>query len=212
MQPNQTLKPDQPESQLCWQFLQQNRFGQLVLGEGEQTLIVACHFVADAENNRIECHLSKNNPLISQLKINSEARLWLTVVEDYSFIPGYWNARQGKPGGWGAPTSYYAQVQVLTEVELVEEAMAMSAMINRQIEFMQPEGGTELTSIDHPQWGPMLNAICGLKLTPVLFKSRFKFGQNHPEEHREKIVARLRLRNQHRDEMTAKRTESFFEG
>jgi transcriptional regulator len=185
-----------------WQAMViENSFGQLIAGEGQNTLIVPTHFNFNAEENSIEGHMDKRNPMLALLQ--QQTNCWLSVVDDYAFIPGYWNAQKNIADNLGAPTSYYAAVQFFGAVQLIQDKHNLSRLINRQIDQLQPEGGTDHTHESHARFGPMLNAIVGWKMEINDIRTKFKFGQMQSDEHRTEIAHKLKQRNLKRDQSIA---------
>jgi transcriptional regulator len=185
------------------QMIIESSFGQLIAGEGKNTLIVPTHFNFNAQENSIEGHMDRRNPMLALLE--QQENCWLSVIDDYAFIPGYWNARKGIADNLGAPTSYYGAVQLFGTVRLIKDKHNLSLLINRQIDQLQPEGGTDYTHESHTRFGPMLNAIVGWKMEIHDIRTKHKFGQIQNNDHRSGIAHKLRLRNLKGDQSVANR-------
>lgn len=139
-------------------------------------------------------HLARSNPLRKALE--SSPRLLLTAVDDYAFIPTTWRAAPGGPRENGAPTSYFATVQLRGPAEVLDGPAEKAALLRRQLEHFQPEA-------DHgpvtPPYGRMLAGLRGLRRHIVRASAKFKFDDHKPTEHRAAVASRLWLRGTGRD-------------
>jgi transcriptional regulator len=169
-------------------------FGQLVVPGTDWPVVVPTHFAVDADG-RILIHLARPNPVWRLLE--DDARVVLTVVDDYAYIPTSWRAAQVAPTQ-GVPTSYYAALQLRCRAELVDDPAAKAALLTTQLAHFQPEGHYAPPAVDGPH-ERLLPGIRGLRLTVVEALAKFKFDDHKPSEFREAVNARLRERGTGRD-------------
>jgi transcriptional regulator len=171
-------------------------FGQLIAPGGsdrELPVVVPTHFIFDGENT-IELHLARPNPVWAAL--TERPRALLTVVADFVYVPAAVNADAGDDPALGVPTSYYAAVQAEVDVEIVDDPVAKSAILARQLGHFEPEESTRVTpSIDVESDVRQMPGIRGLRLTVTGVNAKFKFGGNKTREHRAEIAAALQSRN-----------------
>lgn len=86
---------DAPRDEAEWQrWLATHDFGQLAVNglPGEPPHVQPLHFAYDAERGEALTHLARPNPLWPALEANPV--VLLSVVDDYTFIPGPWQARR----------------------------------------------------------------------------------------------------------------------
>lgn len=96
-------------------------------------------------------------------------------------------------------------MQIYGAVEVFSDAKSMANLLNRQMNQLQPEGGTDPAAPDHAQWGPMLKAIAGWRISIDVVRARFKYGNIRPAAHRLRVADRLEMRNSGRDADAARR-------
>ncbi len=167
-------------------------FGQLIAPGGrerELPVVVPTHFHFDG-GATVELHLARPNPVWRALE--ERPRALLTVVADYVYVPAAVNADPGSDPDLGIPTSYYAAVQAACDVEVVDDPLEKSAILNRQLARFEPPGSSRLpvevaTESDRRQ----LPGIRGLRLAITDVRAKFKFGGNKTREHRELIAGAL---------------------
>ena len=176
------------------EFVRANNFGQLISTMGGDTppLITPLHFTL-GDDNVIEMHLHRNNPMLASLAVNPEATL--AVIGAHVYIPTTWNGDEGDDPAWSAPTSYYAAVQVRGETEIVSRPDEMAALLNRQMRHLQPEGGYHEVVADSSPFGRMLVAILGVRLKVRSVDAKFKFGGNRSGAHRQRVARHLAERD-----------------
>jgi transcriptional regulator len=97
-------KAESPRDDVWQNFLEERPFGQLIAGHGPDIAIVPTHYRFDRETHSIEGHLDRRNPVFERLAVDRGA--WLSVADDFAFIPGFWNARDEASSHLGPPTSY----------------------------------------------------------------------------------------------------------
>jgi len=202
---------DAPSSDEEWQsLLLANNFGQLVAVDASRSpIVVPLHFWFDGDS-RVEGHLHRQNLLWAALR--SDARACLSVIAAHVFIPGHWNAEEQEASDWGAPTSYYAAVQVSGPVEIIDDAEGLASLLTRQMKQMQPEGGYGAVETGDNPFGRMFPGIIGFRLSIQTVHTKFKFGGNRTHSHRFKVAELLRQRGELFDidarEHLLRRTES----
>ena len=123
----------------------------------------------------------------------------LSVVDDYAFVPGPWQAAPDAPPEHGAPTSFYAAVQLRCPAHVVDDPAAKAELLNRQVGHFQPEGGTAPAASGEEPYGRMLAGIRGLRLEVTDVRAKFKYATHKPEEVQDRIAAGLADRGGPRD-------------
>ena len=171
-------------------------FGQLVVnGTPGPPLVVPTHFSRDG--SLLLVHLARPNAIWAAL--DRDPQVVLSVVDDYAYIPTTWRAAVGVPAADGVPTSYYAAVQFTCSAELVDDPEAKAELLRRQLAHFQPDGDHAAVAVDTPPYGRMLAGIRGLRLHVTAVTAKFKFDDQKPPEHRERVTANLLDRGVGRD-------------
>jgi len=179
-----------------------DRFGVLAvnnLDPAQAPVLVPTHFTLDGEE--VLVHLARPNPVWPHLEAATEVRI--AVIGDYAFIPSYWRAKAGSPDKDGVPTSYYASVQLVCRPSIVDDPQGKADILSAQLADFQPEGGHAEMAIDAPPYGRMLPGIRGLRLAVVRVDAKFKYDDQKPPEHRERVIELLEQRNHALDTVTA---------
>lgn len=168
-----------------------DRFGLLTVNNLDPSaapLAVPTHFTsAGAE---LWLHLARPNPVWAHLEGAPEVRL--VVVGDYGFVPGHWRAAPEGPEEVGVPTSYYSTVQFVCRPTVVDDPTGKAEILAAQLSDFQPEG--RHGKADQPPYSRMLPGIRGLRLQVLRVDAKFKYDDQKPVAHRERVSARLRER------------------
>ncbi|MGW3497812.1 FMN-binding negative transcriptional regulator [Streptomyces sp. NPDC001020] len=186
---------DAPRDDTEWQhWLKAHDFGQLAVNgrPGEPPHVQPLHFTYDAERGEALGHLARPNPLWPALEANPD--VLLSVVDDYVYVPGPWQALPDTPPEHGVPTSFYAAVQLRCTAHIVDDPAQMAELLNRLIAHFQPEGGSARASAGEDPYGRMLPGIRGLRLEVTDVQAKFKYAGKRPKEVRDRIAARLATR------------------
>ncbi|MFI2435141.1 FMN-binding negative transcriptional regulator [Streptomyces sp. NPDC018693] len=173
------------------QWLSRHDFGQLAANglDGEPPFVQPLHFAYDADRGEAVTHLARPNPLWSALEANP--RVLLSVVDDYVFVPGPWQAGPADPPEHGVPTSFYAAVQLHCTAHVVDAPAAKAELLNRQMGHFQPEGGSARVSPGEAPYGRLLAGIRGLRLEVTDIRAKFKYAGKRPREIQDHIATRL---------------------
>lgn len=173
-------------------------FGQLIAcGRGRDLpVVVPTHFVFDGERT-VWLHLARPNPVWEPLE--EHPRALLTVIDDYAYIPAEWNANPGTPAELGAPTSYYATVQLACDVRVVDDAGEKAALLDRQLGHFEPGSGRLPVDAHGDPDRRRLPGIRGIELTVTGVRAKFKYGGNKEVEHVRTIADRLEARGSRAD-------------
>ncbi|MGA4847564.1 FMN-binding negative transcriptional regulator [Streptomyces sp. G5(2025)] len=176
------------------QWLAAHDFGQLAVNglPGEPPHVQPMHFTYEAghgEHGRVLTHLARPNPLWRA--VESDPEVLLSVVDDYVFVPGPWQAAPEGPAEHGVPTSFYAAVQLRCTARVVDDPGEKADILNRQVGHFQPRGGSARAAVGEAPYGRMLPGIRGLCLEVTDVRAKFKYANHKPEEVRERIVAGL---------------------
>ncbi|WP_431950319.1 FMN-binding negative transcriptional regulator [Actinacidiphila sp. bgisy167] len=183
---------DAPADEAEWQdWLAAHDFGQLAVnGLGDAPPFVQpLHFAYDAARREAVTHLARPNPLWAA--IEAHPRVTLSVVDDYTFIPGPWHAPEGTPPEHGTPTSYYAAVQLVCVAHLVDDPQEKAELLHRQLAHFQPRGDHAPVVPGEAPFGRMLPGIRGLRLEVTDVRAKFKFGGNKPRETQWRVTGLL---------------------
>jgi transcriptional regulator len=187
---------DAPREDAEWQrWLAGHDFGQLAVNglPGEPPHVQPLHFAYDAERGEALTHLARPNPLWHALEANPD--VLLSVVDDYVFVPGPWQAPPDGPSEHGTPTSLYAAVQLRCTAHLVDGPAEKAALLNRQVGHFQPEGGSARVAVGEAPYGRMLSGIRGLRLEVIAVRAKFKYAGSKSADVRARIAAGLAERS-----------------
>lgn len=191
---------DAPREDAEWQqWLSVHDFGQLAVSglPGEAPYVQPLHFAYDPEHAEAVTHLARPNPLWPALERNPA--VLLSVVDDYTFIPGPWQAAPDGPPEHGTPTSFYAAVQLHCTAHVVDDPAEKAALLNRQMGHFQPEGGSARVAAGEEPYGRMLSGIRGIRLEVTDVQAKFKYAEKKPAEIQDRIAAGLAARGGPRD-------------
>ncbi|MFI0980277.1 FMN-binding negative transcriptional regulator [Streptomyces sp. NPDC021093] len=190
---------DAPADDSEWQrWLAPHDFGQLAVNgvDGEPPFVQPAHFSYDARTGpygEVITHLARPNPIWAAVEANPQ--VLLSVVDDYTFVPGPWQAPEGAPPEHGTPTSFYTAVQLRCTAHLVDDPAAKAELLNRQVAHFQPEGGTAPAVPGEAPFGRMLSGIRGLRLEVTGVRAKFKYAGHKPAEVMDRTAAGLAARN-----------------
>ncbi|MFI1622195.1 FMN-binding negative transcriptional regulator [Streptomyces lydicus] len=187
---------DAPADDAEWQrWLAAHDFGQLAANgaPGEPPLVQPLHFAYDPARREAVTHLARPNPLWAALE--DRPTVLLSVVDDYTFIPGPWQAADDQPPEHGVPTSFYAAVQLTCTAHVVDDPEAKAALLRRQMGHFQPEGGSAPVTAGEAPYGRLLSSIRGLRLEVRDVRAKFKYGGKRSEAVQQRVSARLAERN-----------------
>ncbi|MCL7494524.1 FMN-binding negative transcriptional regulator [Streptomyces sp. MCA2] len=187
---------DAPTDDAEWQqWLATHDFGQLAANgpAGEPPMLQPLHFSYDPSRREAVTHLARPNPLWGALE--ERPTVLLSVVDDYTFIPGPWQAAEDQPPEHGVPTSFYAAVQLTCTAHVVDDPEAKAALLQRQLDHFQPDGGSAPVAADAPPYGRLLSGIRGLRLEVREVRAKFKYGGKRSEAVQHRISERLTERD-----------------
>ncbi|MGW1726060.1 FMN-binding negative transcriptional regulator [Streptomyces sp. NPDC002306] len=186
---------DAPRDDAEWQgWLATHDFGQLAVNgsPGEPPHVQPLHFAYDPGRGEVLTHLARPNPLWPALEANPE--VVLSVVDDYVFVPGPWQAPPDGPSEHGTPTSFYAAVQLRCTAHVVDDPAAKAELLNRQMGHFQPEGGSATVAVGEAPYGRQLSGIRGVRLEVKGVRAKFKYAGRHPDGIRARIATGLTTR------------------
>jgi transcriptional regulator len=178
-----------------WQtWLATHDFGQLAVNgpAGEPPFVQPLHFAYDPERGQAVTHLARPNPLWPALEANPV--VLLSVVDDYVYVPGPWQAPPDVPPEHGVPTSFYTAVQLRCTAHVVDDPAAKAELLNRQLGHFQPDGDSSRAAPGEAPYGRMLSGIRGLRLEVTGVRAKFKYASHKPAEVQDRIAAGLALR------------------
>lgn len=186
---------DAPRDDAEWQrWLAVHDFGQLVVNglDGEPPHVQPLHFAYDSERGEAVTHLARPNPMWPALLANPEAVL--SVVDDYVYVPGPWQAAPDVPPEHGVPTSFYTAVQLRCRAQVVDDPAEKAELLNRQVGHFPPEGGSAEVAVGQAPFGRLLSGIRGLRLEVTGVRAKFKYAGSRPEEVQDRIAVQLTQR------------------
>lgn len=134
-------------------------------------------------------HLARVNPVLEHLR--ARPRVLFSVVGDDAYVPGTWRNKNGAPPADGVPTSYYAAVQFVCDAELVEETEAKAELLREQMHLFNPDGEFTEPMVGEDPHGRLIPQVFGLRLHIVEVNAKFKYDDDDPREHRERVTALL---------------------
>jgi transcriptional regulator len=175
----------------CW--LAEHDFGQLVAGgrDRDVPVVVPAHFVFDGQQT-VWLHLARPNPIWPLLE--EHPRAVLSVIDDYVYAPAAWQAEAGTPPEHGVPTSYYATVQLVGDVRIVDDAGAKAEILNRQLRHFEAGSGRARVSAGDDPDRRRLPGIRGIELTVTDVRAKFKYAGSRGPDLRREIAGRLQDR------------------
>lgn len=169
-------------------------FGQLIAvgRDREFPVVVPTQFILD-DSETVLLHLASVNPVFAAVRENPA--VLLSVVGDWSYIPGAWKAIGGEDPAHGIPTVYYAAVQLRCTAQALEAPEEKLDVLRKQLQRLEPESGIADPSVHHHR----LREIRALRLTIRDVTGKFKFGGNVDEAHRSAVATHLSARDEPRD-------------
>ncbi len=191
---------DAPHDDTEWQdWLAGHDFGQLAVTgpPGEPPFVQPLHFAYDATHGEVVTHLARPNPLWPALQ--ADPQVLLSVVDDYVYVPGPWQAEPDVPPEHGVPTSFYATVQLRCTAHVVDDPAQKAELLNRQVGHFQPEGGSARAAAGEAPYGRLLSGIRGLRLEVTGVRAKFKYAGKRSGRVQERIAAHLSERDGPRD-------------
>ena len=192
-------------------FVEAHPFGHLVAPGGPERdvpVVVPTQFVL--EGDTVSLHVVRANPLLGALAEN--ARVLLSVADDWAFIPSSWKVVDGEDPALGIPTTYYGAVQLVGLATVHDERTApgsVAAILRRQLTAFQP--GTEVADPAEAHAARLL-AIIGIEIRVEHVTAKFKYGGNVDGAHRRAVVERLHNRAGPGDEAAAGHVLRRLEG
>ncbi|KIF70856.1 transcriptional regulator [Streptomyces sp. AcH 505] len=194
---------DAPQDDGVWQqWLAEHDFGQLAVNgpPGEPPYVQPLHFAYDplrGPHGEVLTHLARPNPIWPAVEAGSP--VLLSVVDDYVYVPGPWQAPDDTPPEHGTPTSFYAAVQLRCTAHLVDDPREKADLLNAQVGHFQPDGGSARAAVGEAPYGRMLSGIRGLRLEVTDVRAKFKYAAHKPDDVKERTAAGLLARGGPRD-------------
>jgi len=183
-------------------FVEAHPFGHLVAPGGsgrDLPVVVPTQFVL--EGSTVWLHLVRANPVFGALAEN--ARVLLSVADDWAFIPSSWKAIGEEDPALGIPTTYYGAVQLAGTATVHDERSApgsVAAILRRQLGAFQPDEIVADPAEAHPA---KLFGILGIEIRVAQVSAKFKYGGNVDAAHRRSVVERLSERGGAGDDAAA---------
>lgn len=171
-------------------FVRAQGFGHLVAaGRGRDVAVVVPTQFALASPSLVLLHLARPNPVWAALAENPA--VVLSVAGDWAYIPAAWKAIGDEDPRLGVPTTYYAAVQLIATVTVVDDDQAKAEILRTQLGVTEP-GSDAADPLEH---GRRLAGIRGLRLTVTDVRAKFKYGGNVDDAHRAAVAGRLAERD-----------------
>ncbi len=173
------------------------KFGTLAVSAeaGEAPIAVPTHFVL--QNEKILLHLHKANNAIPYLR--NRAKVSLSVIGDYAYVPSQWRAKDPANPQDGVPTSYYAAVNFECIPTVIDDTEGKVDILKQTMVYFQPDGGYADIAADHEPYGHLTPVITGVELQIVKVDAKFKYDDHKPVEFREQIIQKLQARGEIHD-------------
>lgn len=173
-------------------FLTAQGFGQLIAPGGsarELPVIVPTQF--SLLDDSVVLHLAKANPIFDALDENPT--VVLSVAGDWAYIPTTFKALATENPHDFVPTTYYAAVQLVGEVEIVDDPNGLAAVLGVQLDELEPDDGLH----DAAAHAKKFAAIRGLRLAidPARVQAKFKYGGNVDTAHQDRAAEMLASRS-----------------
>jgi len=196
---------DSPVDAAEWQewLAATERFGMLVVNNVDPAhapLVVPTHFTL--AGSEVLLHLARPNPVWPHLEAAAEVRV--VLAGDHAYIPGYWRAAGDAPAEDGVPTSYYSAVQLVGRPTVVDDPAGKAEILTAQLGDLQPEGRHAVVAADAGPYARMLPGIRGIRLAVQRVEAKFKYDDQKPVEHRERVSSALDGRGRGRDPAAAR--------
>ncbi|WP_141494383.1 FMN-binding negative transcriptional regulator [Kytococcus schroeteri] len=164
----------------------------------------------DGPRDELVLHLARVNPVFEHLEEHGEVRFVVTGAVAY--VPGPWRAAPDVPSEHGVPTSYYASVQFRCGVQVVDDPAGKAEVLTHQFADLQPEGGSAPVTAEGGPYARMLPAITALRLPVREVVAKFKYDDEKPAEHRQRVSAHLEERGRPGDRAAARQQRRRLEG
>lgn len=191
------IHPWDSAGELEWRdWLAAHQFGQLIAVDADARPVVVpvpFLFVGD----RVLLHLARPNPVWPALELRGSAML--SVVDDYTHVPGTWRPPDGEPAACGVPTEYYAAVQVSGPVDLVDDPVAKAALLREQLSGYGMADDHAEVGAGAPPYGRLLSGIRGIVLHVAEVRAKFKYDDRRSVQTQRDVAAKLAARDQDRD-------------
>jgi transcriptional regulator len=92
------------------------------------------------------------------------------------------------------PTSYYATVHFRCRPTVADDSQGQADILTAQLADVQPEGRHAEVPVGQEPYGRMLPGIRGVRLEVLGVDAKFKYDDEKPVEHRERVAGELRRR------------------
>ena len=165
-------------------FLRDQGFGHLVAGGVDRDVPVVVPTQYAVGGDEIVLHLARSNPIFDAF--DARPRAVLSVAGDWAYIPGAWKAVGDEDPTLGIPTTYYAAVQVIGSVTVVDGA-ELAPILRHQLGDLEPDSGIADPTVHEAKFA----GIRGVRLAIEELRAKFKYGGNVDDEHRLAVARRL---------------------
>jgi transcriptional regulator len=170
-------------------FVRAQGFGHFVAaGRGRDVPVVVPTQFALASPSLVLLHLARPNPVWAALDENP--RVVLSVAGDWAYVPAAWKAIGSEDPRFGVPTTYYAAVQLIGTVSVVDSDEGKAEILRAQLGVTEP-GSDVVDPLEH---GRRLNGIRGVRLAVDEVRAKFKYGGNVDDAHRAEVARSLAAR------------------
>ncbi|WP_309121952.1 pyridoxamine 5'-phosphate oxidase family protein [Paenibacillus sp.] len=177
-------------------FLREMTFGFLgTHGDDGYPHMTPINFVY--EGGAFYMHGSRVGQKMRNLKANE--RVTFAVAKEFALIPSYWT----DPEMACPATAFFKSVFVRGSAVVVEDPEEKAAAFEAFMRKLQPEGGYEPITPQHPQYAKELKAVGMIKIVVDDMTAKFKFGQNWPEARTDHVSHELEQRGRPLDADTA---------
>ena len=170
-------------------FIDTHRFGELIaVGRGRDVaVVVPTQFLLT--DNTAQLHLAARNPIWDAIAENP--RVTIAVSGDWAFIPSDWKAIDTEDPRFCIPTTYYASVQLIGTATVHDSPEEIARTLRDQLVDLQPD--TDV--VDPIEHTTRLRVIRAITIEVSEVRSKFKYGGNVDQAHRDAVGERLQERN-----------------
>ncbi|HZG58630.1 pyridoxamine 5'-phosphate oxidase family protein [Paenibacillus sp.] len=187
---------DVSEAEEIERFLAEMSFGFLgTIGEDGYPHMTPLNFVY--KDGAFYMHGARAGQKMKNLR--ADERVTFAVAKEYALIPSYWLDPALACPATAFFKSVFARGTAVVVEDIAEKADAFEAFMRK----LQPEGGYDPFSPDHPQYAKELKAVAMIKIVVAELTAKFKFGQNWPEVRTEHVAGALEQRGRPLDPETA---------
>lgn len=183
------------------EILNSCEYGTLSLIDNSSPYSVALNFVYF--ENSIYFHGSGEGKKIDIIKKNNQASF--LVVKPYSTIPSYFfDTLAACPA-----TQFFASVFMQGDLHFINDCDKKANILNALMQKLQKDGGYEKIAYDKNMYKKILENVVVIEFKIEDLSCKIKVGQNLNSEKREKVLQKLKSRNNDIDKQTINKIKFY---